>query len=118
MQIISLMKVAPLTEDDSLGKAALFTKYIEALPHALDSWKETGLGLVTKLLSGIQRVVQQNILVHQNLFRYASQQRLSANLWPGQTCICSVPDLASSCLQRYAHLQANKILCSPHCCCL
>ena len=77
------MKVAPLTEDDSLGKAALFTKYIEALPHALDSWKQTGLGLVTKLLSGIQRVVQQNILVHQNLFRYALQQRLTANLWPG-----------------------------------
>ena len=71
LQIISLMRVAPLTEDDSLGKAALFTKYVEALPHALDSWKVKGLGLVTNLLSGMHRAVQQNTVVHQNLFRCA-----------------------------------------------
>lgn len=66
------MRAPPLSEDDSLGKAALFTKYIQALPHALDSWKETGLGLVTNLLSGIQKAVQVNTPVHQNMFRYSN----------------------------------------------
>ncbi|KAL3142038.1 hypothetical protein ABBQ32_004670 [Trebouxia sp. C0010 RCD-2024] len=69
--IVGLMKVAPATEDDKAGKAALFTKYVEALPHALDSWKETGLGLVSRLLAGIQKVVQHNTALHQNLFRSA-----------------------------------------------
>ena len=72
LQIVSLMKVAPETEDDKAGKAALFTKYVEALPHALHSWKETGLGLVSRLLLGIQRVVQHNTALHQNLFRSAA----------------------------------------------
>lgn len=66
------MRVAPVTEDDSLGKAALFTKYMEALPHALDSWKTKGLGLIISLLNGIQKAVQQNPLLHQNLFRYSA----------------------------------------------
>lgn len=69
LQIVSLMKVAPVTEDDKGGKAALFTKYVEALPHALDSWKDSGLGLVSRLLLGIQKVVQHNTALHQNLFR-------------------------------------------------
>ena len=72
LQIVSLMKVAPETEDDKAGKAALFTKYVEALPHALHSWKDTGLGLVSRLLLGIQRVVQHNTALHQNLFRSAA----------------------------------------------
>ena len=66
------MKVAPETEDDKAGKAALFTKYVEALPHALHSWKDTGLGLVSRLLLGIQKVVQHNTALHQNLFRSAA----------------------------------------------
>lgn len=69
LQIVGLMKVAPTTEDDKAGKVALFTKYVEALPHALDSWKDTGLGLVSRLLAGIQKVVQHNTALHQNLFR-------------------------------------------------
>lgn len=69
LQIVGLMKVPPSTEDDKAGKAALFTKYVEGLPHALDSWKDTGLGLVSRLLLGIQKVVQHNTTLHQNLFR-------------------------------------------------
>lgn len=63
------MRVAPITEDDKAGKVALFTKYVEALPHALHSWRDTGLGLVSRLLLGIQKVVQHNTALHQNLFR-------------------------------------------------
>ena len=66
------MKVPPETEDDKAGKAALFTKYVEALPHALHRWKESGLGLVSRLLLGIQKVVQHNTALHQNLFRSAA----------------------------------------------
>ena len=72
LQIVSLMKVAPETEDDKAGKAALFTKYVETLPHALHGWKGTGLGLVSRLLFGIQKVVQHNTALHQNLFRSAA----------------------------------------------
>lgn len=69
LQIVSLMQVMPATEDDKAGKAALFTKYVEALPHALDSWKDAGLGLISQLLLGIQRTVSHNTTLHQNLFR-------------------------------------------------
>lgn len=65
------MKVEPASEDDKAGKAALFTKYVESLPHALDSWKESGLGLISQLLLGIQKTVQHNTMLHQNLFRSA-----------------------------------------------
>ena len=68
------MKVAPVTEDDKAGKVALFTKYVEALPHALHSWRDSGLGLVSRLLLGIQKVVQHNTALHQNLFRSAPVQ--------------------------------------------
>ena len=89
MQIISLMRAQPLSEDDSLGKAALFTKYIQALPHALDSWKARGLGLVTNLLSGIQKAVQVNTPVHQNIFRLtpdALSQSTSASMFDNLSC--------------------------------
>lgn len=72
LQIVGLMKVAPVTEDDKAGKVALFTKYVEALPHALHSWRDAGLGLVSRLLLGIQKVVQHNTALHQNLFRSAA----------------------------------------------
>lgn len=72
LQIVSLMKVVPVTEDDKAGKVALFTKYVEALPHALHSWRDSGLGLVSRLLLGIQKVVQHNTALHQNLFRSAA----------------------------------------------
>ena len=67
------MKVAPVTEEDKAGKAALFTKYVEALPHALVTWKESGLGPVSQLLLGMQKTVQHNTLQHQNLFRSVTQ---------------------------------------------
>ncbi len=71
LQIVGLMKVPSLTEDDGLSKKPLFTKYIEALPHALDSWKDTGLDMVMNLLGGIQKAVQHHTVLHQDMFRSA-----------------------------------------------
>ena len=81
LQIVSLMKVPAVTEDDDLFKKALFAKYVEALPHALDSWKDTGLALVGNLLSGIQKVMQQSTALHQNLFRYTSSSSSPSSTW-------------------------------------
>ena len=69
LQIVSLMRVAPVTEDDTLSKEPLFSKYMETLPRALDSWKETGLTMVTHLLEGVRKVVQHNPALHQELFK-------------------------------------------------
>lgn len=64
------MRVAPRSEDDSLAKEALFTKYTELLPTALDSMHQAGTeGLVFDLLAGIGDVVAVNQTQHQNLFR-------------------------------------------------
>jgi hypothetical protein len=63
------MRAAPATEDDSLAKVVLFTKYVEVLPTALDSWEAKGLQMVSDLLAGIQEVVAVNQTHHQNLFR-------------------------------------------------
>ena len=65
------MTVAPVSEDDSLAKVPLFTKYVETLPRALDGWKETGLDMILHLLGGIQKVLRHNTDLHQKLFRSA-----------------------------------------------
>ncbi|KAK9824084.1 hypothetical protein WJX72_007613 [[Myrmecia] bisecta] len=69
--VVGLMRMAPVTEDDQLAKAALFTKYVEALPHALDGWPKRGLEVVSDLLLGMQDVVAADPENHQNLFRNA-----------------------------------------------
>lgn len=69
LQIVSLMRVAPVTEDDTLSKEPLFSKYMETLPRALDSWRDTGLTMVTHLLEGVRKVVQHNPALHQELFK-------------------------------------------------
>ncbi len=63
------MRVAPVTEDDTLSKEPLFSKYMETLPRALDSWRDTGLTMVTHLLEGVRKVVQHNPALHQELFK-------------------------------------------------
>ena len=65
------MKVAPVTEDDNLSKAPLFSKYMETLPRALDRWEQTGLSMLMHLLEGVRKVVQHNTALHQELFRSA-----------------------------------------------
>lgn len=68
--------MTPQTEDDSLAKVALFTKYTEMLPAALESLQHAGLeSMVFDLLSGIQDVVAVNQTKHQNLFRYTAPLR-------------------------------------------
>ncbi|KAL0021859.1 hypothetical protein WJX77_009077 [Trebouxia sp. C0004] len=67
--IVSLMRVAPVTEDDTLSKEPLFSKYMETLPRALDSWRDTGLTMVTHLLEGVRKVMQYNPALHQELFK-------------------------------------------------
>ena len=73
MQMVCLMKVAPVTEDDNLSKAPLFSKYMETLPRALDRWEQTGLSMLTHLLEGVRKVVQHNTALHQELFRSAGR---------------------------------------------
>ena len=64
------MRMPPEVEDDSLAKVALFTKYVEVLPVALESLEHGGTGsMVFDLLTGIQDVVAVNQTQHQNLFR-------------------------------------------------
>ena len=65
------MKVEKVTEDDELSKEPLFSAYLQALPQALQQWKEQGLGMVENLLDGIQKVAHCNTRLHQNLFRHA-----------------------------------------------
>lgn len=63
------MRMVPESEDDTLAKTALFTKYVEMLPAALEEWQSCGLDMVFDLLAGIQEVVKVNRHPHQNLFR-------------------------------------------------
>lgn len=68
------MRVVPETENDSLAKVALFTKYTEILPTALQDRPSSGLGtMVFDLLNGIQDVLAVNQTQHQTLFRSAAQ---------------------------------------------
>ena len=63
------MRMVPESEDDALAKTALFTKYVEVLPTALENWQQEGLGMVFDLLAAIQDVVPFSQQQHQNLFR-------------------------------------------------
>lgn len=63
------MRMPTQSEDDRLAKTALFTKYVEVLPTALQEWRAQGLGMAFDLLAGIQDVVAVNSILHQNLFR-------------------------------------------------
>ena len=111
------MRVVPATEDDNLAKAALFIKYIEALPHALDGWRDRGLGIVTDLLGSIREVLQDEVAVHQNLFRrvwmlvptFGSHIVVFAAVWQSVLLCpwqqrhvrCLLSCLSASSLQRY-----------------
>ena len=68
-QVVGLMRMVPESEDDALAKTALFTKYVEVLPTALENWQQGGLGMVFDLLAAIQDVVLFSQQQHQNLFR-------------------------------------------------
>ena len=64
------MRINPETENDSLAKVALFTKFTEILPTALQDRHSSGLGtMVFDLLNGIQDVLAVTQIHHQNLFR-------------------------------------------------
>eukprot|EP00887_Chlorella_sp_A99_P003486 scaffold7.g3486.t1 len=55
--VLLLMRAPPDTEDDALAKAALFAKYCETLPAAVQRWREPGgLALVRGLLAGLRAV--------------------------------------------------------------
>lgn len=64
-----------LTDEERAAKAALFMKYVEALPRALalgdqrDSPAQ-GLPLACTLLAGMREVVSSNRAVHQAFFRW------------------------------------------------
>lgn len=72
MQVVGLMRMVPASEDEALAKAALFTKYVEVLPTALDGWQAAGLGMASDLLAGVRDVVAADRTTHQSLFRYVS----------------------------------------------
>ena len=72
LQIVSMMRSVPATEDDKLAKAALFTKYVEVLPHALRRSLDCGINIILDLLAGIQAVVTGDTSTHQILFRQVS----------------------------------------------
>lgn len=94
VQIVDLMRTASATGDDRIAKVALFTKYVEMLPRALDVWEKHGMGLLRDLLAGIRNVVaptpgptegpaghsSAEMLLHQNIFR---QGNALTQLWPG-----------------------------------
>ena len=64
------MRLVPDTENDGLAKVALFTKFTEVLPTALEDRQNSGLGtMVFDMLNGIQDVLAVNQSQHQNLFR-------------------------------------------------
>ena len=64
------MRCAPATEEDKAAKAALYTRYVEALPAALGSWQEAGRpDIVFLLLAGMREVVAAAPAAHQTLFR-------------------------------------------------
>ncbi|GAB4815481.1 hypothetical protein N2152v2_002527 [Parachlorella kessleri] len=69
--VVMLMRTPPGVEDDRLAKAALFTKYVETLPHAVQSWRQHGTGMVSDLLRGMHSVVAANPPYHQDLFSQA-----------------------------------------------
>ncbi len=75
MQIVSMMRSVPATEDDKLAKAALFTKYVEVLPHALRRSLDCGINIILDLLAGIQAVVAGDPTTHQILFRWGHSPR-------------------------------------------
>ena len=52
------MQVPAATEDDRLSKAALFTKYTEALPAAVGRWRQLGAPLLLELLAGVRAAVE------------------------------------------------------------
>jgi hypothetical protein len=51
------MQVPAASEDDRLSKAALFTKYTEALPAAVGRWRQLGVPLLLELLAGVRAAV-------------------------------------------------------------
>ena len=72
MQIVELMRMVPENEDDGLAKVALFTKFMELLPVALQS-QEPSMPLVKDLLRSMREVLTVNQTTHQTLFRFDSQ---------------------------------------------
>jgi hypothetical protein len=52
------MYVPAASEDDRLSKAALFTKYTEALPAAVGRWRQLGAPLLLELLAGVRAAVE------------------------------------------------------------
>lgn len=64
------MRMLPESEDDTLAKVALFTKFTELLPTALEDRQGGALGsMVFHLLDCMQEVVKVHTTMHQNLFR-------------------------------------------------
>jgi hypothetical protein len=68
------MVTSAVTEDERAAKAALFMKYVEALPRALSlgdphTGSTQGLSLACALLAGMREVVSVNRSLHQAFFR-------------------------------------------------
>lgn len=68
MQITELMKMTPQNEDDALAKVALFTKFMELLPAAVQS-NNPSIEFIKNLLSAMRDVLTVNRTSHQILFR-------------------------------------------------
>ena len=69
LQVLMLMRAQPASEDDAMGRAALYTKYVQSLGHALSLARSHGLSLLNDLLAGIRELVSVSTPVHQTLLR-------------------------------------------------
>ena len=71
-QLGRLMCTSPVTEDEQLSKAALFTRYVEALPRAASKARDMQqlVDLLGALLGEVRSVVGWDPGAHQELFRW------------------------------------------------
>eukprot|EP00898_Chlorokybus_atmophyticus_P002244 jgi/Chlat1/301/Chrsp1S08783 len=70
-RILDMLKLPVRSAADEQAKAALVTKYLEALPRAQAAVHTRGIGLIVALLNGMTLVLQSDVPYYQNLFRQA-----------------------------------------------
>ena len=78
--ILDLMCQKTMGDDERLAKSVLFTRYLEALPRAQSERSTSGVKLVLRLLSGIQRVMKEDAGEHQSMFLDAEALLQVSNL--------------------------------------
>jgi len=78
--ILDLMCQKTIGDDERLAKSVLFTRYLEALPRAQSERSTSGVNLVLRLLTGIQRVLKEDAGEHQSMFLDAEALLQVSNL--------------------------------------